>query len=84
MKFSRYLLKVVLRYDQISRTQKDPAIHEIKQVSTQGQRTYVRKQDIRRVKNGLGVAIISTSQGVMAGEDAHKKGLGGEYICQVW
>ena len=81
---NRPMLKVVLEYRQISRTDRQPAISQIRRVSRQGQRCYVKRDDIRKIRSGYGVAIISTSQGVMAGEDAYRKGLGGEYICQVW
>jgi len=77
-------LKVKLRYDKVSRTRKEPAIREIKRISKEGQRRYIKHDEIRKVKNGIGLAIISTSQGVMAGDEAYKKGLGGEYICEVW
>lgn len=81
---NRPVLKVVLGYRQLSRTERQPAISEIRRVSRQGQRRYVKRDDIRKIRSGYGVAIISTSQGVMTGEDAYRKGLGGEYICQVW
>lgn len=61
-----------------------PAISQIKRVSTEGQRIYVGKEDTRKVKNGLGVAIVSTSKGVLSGETARKEGIGGELICEVW
>jgi small subunit ribosomal protein S8 len=77
-------LNIVLKYDRSSRTRKEPAIREIKRISKEGQRIYVKHDEIRKIKNGIGLAIISTSQGVMAGEEAHKKGLGGEYVCEVW
>jgi small subunit ribosomal protein S8 len=77
-------LRITLKYDQISSTQKRPAIENIRQISTQGQRTYIKKNDIHKVKNGYGISIISTSQGVMTGKDARKKGLGGEIICELW
>lgn len=81
---NRPMMKVVLGYRQISRTERQPAISEIRRVSRQGQRRYVQRDDIRKIRSGYGVAIISTSQGVLTGEDAYRKGLGGEYICQVW
>lgn len=81
---NRPMLKVVLSYRQVSRTERMPAISEIRRVSRQGQRLYVKRDEIRKVRSGYGVAIISTSQGVLTGEDAYRKGLGGEYICQVW
>lgn len=77
-------LQIGLKYDVVSNTQKDPAIREIKRVSKQGQRIYTKKTDIRQVKSGYGIAIISTSKGLMTGEKARKSGLGGEIICEVW
>jgi small subunit ribosomal protein S8 len=77
-------LNIALKYDVVSNTEKDPAIREIKRISKQGQRIYVKKTDISRIKNGYGISIISTSKGVMAGDQAKKMGLGGEVICEVW
>src|SRR5476649_2408933 len=59
------VLKIVLKYDVVSNTEKNPAIREIKRVSRQGQRIYVKKTDIKRVKNGYGISVVSTSKGVM-------------------
>lgn len=78
------VLKIVLKYEVVSNTEKNPAIREIKRVSRQGQRIYVKKTDIKRVKNGYGISIISTSRGMMTGDKAKKMGLGGEIICEVW
>lgn len=61
-----------------------PAIRSIKRISKEGQRIYVSKDDIRRVKNGAGISILSTSKGVVTGEEARKDGVGGELICEVW
>lgn len=77
-------IRVGLKYIQVSPTRKDPAIREIKRVSRQGQRIYIKKENIRKVKNGYGIAVVSTSKGVMTGRDAYRQGLGGEYICEVW
>ena len=77
-------IKIVLKYKKISSTKSEPVVESIKQISKQGQRCYVRKNDINKVKNGYGISIISTSQGVMSGKDARKRGLGGELICEVW
>lgn len=60
------------------------AIKGMKRVSRPGRRVYVGKDDIPTVKNGFGVAIISTSQGVMTGEKAKKLAIGGELLCEVW
>lgn len=78
------VLKIVLKYDVVSNTEKNPAIREIKRISRQGQRIYVKKTDIKRVKNGYGISIVSTSKGMMTGDKAVKMGLGGEIICEVW
>ncbi len=78
------ILKIVLKYEVVSNTEKNPAIREIKRVSRQGQRIYVKKTDIKRVKNGYGISIISTSKGMMTGDKAKKLGLGGEIICELW
>ena len=78
------VLKIVLKYEVVSNTEKNPAIREIKRVSRQGQRIYVKKTDIKRVKNGYGISIVSTSKGIMTGDKAQKTGLGGEVICEVW
>ncbi len=77
-------LEIELAYNQISHSRKEEKIKGIKQVSKQGQRRYVRNSEIIPVKNGYGISVISTSQGVMSGYDAKKKGLGGEFICEVW
>lgn len=77
-------IKIGLKYFKISNTRKNPAITEIKRISKQGQRIYVRNKDIGNVKNKYGIAIVSTSKGVMTGAEARKNGLGGEYICEVY
>ncbi len=60
------------------------AISEIQRISKPGQRVYVRKNKIPKILNGYGLAIISTSQGLMTNEDAKAKGLGGEIVFKVW
>jgi len=77
-------IKIGLKYYKISNTQKLPAIKQIKRMSKEGQRIYIQNKDIKNVKNKFGIAIISTSKGVMTGAEARKNGLGGEYICEVW
>jgi small subunit ribosomal protein S8 len=59
-------------------------ISGIKRISRPGLRVYARKTEIPRVLGGLGIAILSTSQGVMSGREALKAGLGGEVLCYVW
>ena len=74
------MIKITLR-----RLEKNlPVITGLKRVSRPGLRVYVGRQEIPRVYGGLGVAIISTSQGVMTGKDAWRRKLGGELLCYVW
>jgi len=61
-----------------------PSISGLKRISTPGLREYVAKDDVPRVLNGLGVAIISTSKGLMTDKQARKDAVGGEVICHVW
>jgi len=77
-------LKITLKYEVLSNVEKNPAIREIKRVSRQGQRIYVKKDGIKRIKNGFGISVISTSKGMMTGDEARKAGLGGEIVCEVW
>lgn len=77
-------IKIGLKYYKISETKKTPAIKDIQRVSKEGKRVYVKSKDIRKVKDGFGMAIVSTSKGIMTGEESRKSGLGGEYVCKVW
>ncbi len=61
-----------------------PKITQIKRVSKPGLRVYVRGKNIKRIKGGKGKIIISTPDGLMTGEEAKTKKLGGEVICQIW
>ena len=61
-----------------------PVIKEIKRVSKPGKRIYVRATSIPKIQNGLGLAIISTSVGIMTDNDARSKNVGGEIICKVF
>ncbi len=81
---ARENLRIWLKYTMVSPTQKMPAIQEVTRISKQGRRVYVKKNEIKKVKSGYGIAIVSTSAGVMTGAEAHKRGLGGEYICRLW
>lgn len=60
------------------------AIREIKRVSKPGLRVYAGKNEIPRVKSGLGIAIVSTPEGVLSGYEARRRGVGGEVLCTVW
>ncbi len=72
-------LTLTLKYEQ-----KRPVIAGLRQISTPGLRRYVGSSEIPRVLGGMGVAIVSTSQGVMSGMEAKKQNLGGELVCYVW
>ncbi len=73
-------LRLYLRYDE----NEEPIIKGIRRVSKPGLRRYEQAHRLPRVLNGLGIAVISTSKGVMTDRDARKKGVGGEVICYVW
>ena len=75
-------LLIHLKYTRDRRPQ--PVIHGLKRVSKPGRREYSRRQDIPWVRSGLGVAILSTSKGVMTGRQARREGVGGEVLCYVW
>ncbi|MBO9727901.1 MAG: 30S ribosomal protein S8 [Chitinophaga sp.] len=75
------VIKIALKYDPIS---KEPAIKEIQRISRPGLRQYAKPDEFRRVKNGLGVAIISTSKGVMTDKEAKAQNVGGEVVCYVY
>jgi len=65
-------------------TGQTPVIVGLRQISTPGLRRYVRSTEIPRVLGGMGVAVVSTPQGVMTGTNARKANLGGELVCYVW
>jgi len=73
-------LRLHLKYDENRR----PVITGIERVSKPGRRTYFGRNDIPWVRAGLGLAIVSTSRGMMPGRDARKAGVGGEVVCYVW
>jgi small subunit ribosomal protein S8 len=73
-----------LRLHLTYREGRQPAIAGLKRVSKPGLRVYVGKGEIPRVFGGLGVAIVSTSKGVMAGRQAWREGVGGELLCYIW
>jgi len=74
------ILRLYLKYD----GQNTAVIHEITRVSKPGRRVYVGQDDIPRVKNGLGAAILSTSKGVMDDTAARDAKVGGEVLCTIW
>lgn len=74
-------IKIALKYDRITRS---PVIRSIKRISKPGLRKYSSCESLPRILNGLGIAIISTSKGVMTEKTARKNNLGGEVICHVY
>lgn len=72
-------LKISLKY-----IDNQPAIMGLERVSKPGLRIYVKRGEIPRVYGGLGIAIVSTSKGIMLGKDAWQRKLGGELLCYVW
>lgn len=74
------ILRIYLKYID----EKDSVINEIKRVSRPGSRRYVKHDDIPEVKNGMGIAILSTSKGILTDKSAREAGVGGELICTVW
>lgn len=74
------VLRIYLKYID----EKDSVINEIKRVSKPGGRVYKKAEDIPVVKNGVGVAILSTSKGIITDSAARKAGIGGEIICTIW
>ena len=74
-------IKLALKYDKVT---KEPIIRHIERASRPGLRKYAGADNLPRVLNGLGIAIISTSQGVMTGKKARELNIGGEVICYVY
>lgn len=74
------VLRVTMKYGQ----DKERVITGLKRISKPGLRVYVQKDDVPKVLGGLGIAVISTSKGVMTDKDARKEGLGGEVLCYIW
>lgn len=74
------ILRIYLHYG----PNKERVIQGLRRVSKPGRRIYINSRDLPKVMGGLGVAIISTSSGLMTDAEARKKGLGGEVLCYVW
>ena len=79
-KLPQNAIKLTLRYG----ADKKHSIREIKRVSKPGLRVYAGKEAIPRVKSGLGIAIVSTPEGVLTGYEARRRGIGGEVLCTVF
>jgi small subunit ribosomal protein S8 len=78
-KKTKRIIEITLKYQD-----KAPAISGLKRISKPGQRIYLPAKKIKRVKGGYGIAIISTSKGLMTNKEARKKKLGGEVLCEIW
>ncbi len=73
-------MRIYLKYSETNQ----PVIEGIKRISKPGRRIYQKAEDIKPVLNNIGIAIISTSKGIMTGKDAKKQNIGGEIIAHVW
>jgi len=76
---TRKTMEIVLKYHD-----KAPAISGIRRVSKPGQRIYLTSSQIKKVKEGFGMAILSTSKGLMTDREAKKQKMGGEVLCEIW
>lgn len=74
-------MKIALKYDKLT---KAPVINALKRISRPGLRQYRNADNLPRVKNGMGIAIVSTSKGVMTDKQARKENVGGEILCYVY
>lgn len=74
------VIKIYLKY----RGKNEPVLTGLERVSKPGLRVYTERKEIPRVYGGLGIAIVSTPQGIMTGQQAWRKGIGGELMCYVW
>lgn len=75
------LIKIALKYDPAT---KQPAIRSLERISRPGLRTYAKPDEFRRVRNGLGISIVSTSKGVMTDKEAKAQNVGGEVLCSIF
>lgn len=73
-------IKIILKYDRDGK----PKVSLLKKISKPGRRVYVGKDEIKKVLNGFGISIISTSSGIMTGKEARKRNIGGELICEIY
>lgn len=73
-------ITMVLKYGR----DRQPVIEGIRRVSRPGRRVYVPCKDIHKVRQGLGISVLSTSRGLMSDREARKQGVGGELLCEVW
>jgi len=74
------ILRVYLKYD----PGQTSAIYSLKRVSKPSRRAYAKSKDVKTVYNGMGIAILSTSRGIMTDRQARKENIGGEVLCTIW
>ena len=74
------VLRIEMKYD----NRREPVINGLRRISKPGRRIYVKHDQIPKVMSGLGVAIISTSQGIVSDREAREQKIGGELLCEVW
>jgi small subunit ribosomal protein S8 len=77
---SRKTLRVYLKYGPHG----EDVINQLQRVSTPGRRYYVGSEDVPRIRGGLGISVLSTSQGIMTGREARRRNVGGEVLCSVY
>jgi len=78
-KKTKKIIEITLKYDK-----KTPAISILKRISKPGQRIYLKAREIKPVKGGYGITIISTSRGLMTDKEARRQKLGGEILCEIF
>ncbi len=74
------VIKIYLKYDD----KNQPVLSGLERISKPGLRMHVQRKEIPRIYGGLGIAILSTSKGMMTGQQAWRRGIGGELLCNVW
>ncbi len=74
------IIRIWLKYDELGY----PVIHNIKRISTPGRRRYVSVEELPRVKNNLGISIMTTPKGIITAREAKRQNVGGEVLCEVW
>ena len=74
------ILRIYLKYDE----KQKPVIYNLERTSKPSRRVYLKSRDVKPVYNGLGIAILSTSRGVMSDKRARKENVGGEILCTIW
>lgn len=79
-KKTQKITEIYLKYS----ADKSPVISGLKRISKPSQRIYKKSKEIRKIRSGYGIAIVSTSQGLMTDKEARRKKVGGEILCEVW